>query len=70
VTPAAAGPLGQAPSTDDRILELSTGTVSQIRAQLGDLSPDELRRLKETELASRRRTTLIAAIDRELADTD
>jgi hypothetical protein len=70
VTPAAAGPLGQAPSTDDRILELSTGTVSQIRAQLGDLSPDELRRLKETELASRRRTTLIAAIDRALADTD
>ena len=60
---------GQATGTD-RIAELATGTVSQIRAELGELSPDELRRLKETELANRRRTTLIAAIDRALADAD
>jgi hypothetical protein len=70
VTPSEAGAPGQAASTDDRIAELASGTVSQIRAQLGDLSPDELRRLKETELASRRRTTLIAAIDRALTGAD
>lgn len=50
----------------DRLVELSWGTVSQIRAQLGDLSPDELRRLREIELASRNRTTLVSAIDRAL----
>lgn len=52
----------------DRLEELSAGTVTQIRPQLGELSPDELRRLREIEAANRNRTTLIAAIDRTLAD--
>jgi hypothetical protein len=50
----------------DRLVKLSAGTVSQIRTQLGDLSPDELRRLREIELANRNRTTLVSAIDRAL----
>jgi hypothetical protein len=55
-------------TADDRLVELATGTISQIRPQLGDLSPAELRRLKEIELADRGRSTLIAAIDRALMD--
>jgi hypothetical protein len=54
--------------TTDRLDDLATGTVSQIRPQLGELSPDELGRLKEIELANRKRSTLIAAIDRALTD--
>lgn len=55
-------------ATAARVRQIAAGTVSQVRAQLGDLSVDELRQLKEVELADRRRTTLIAAIDRALAD--
>jgi hypothetical protein len=54
----------------DRLQALAAGTVTQIRPQLGDLSPDELRRLREVEVANRNRRTLIAAIDRTLAEVE
>ncbi|HSK95271.1 MAG TPA: hypothetical protein VK891_01525 [Euzebyales bacterium] len=57
---------GAASDTDRRLEELCAGTVSQVRAQLGGLSPDELRRLRQIEHANRNRSTLIAAIDRAL----
>jgi hypothetical protein len=62
---AVAGPAEEGGGSDP-IEELAAGTVSQIRAELGALSPDELRRLREIEVANRNRTTLIAAIDRAL----
>jgi hypothetical protein len=55
---------------EDRIEQIVAGTVSQVRAQLADLSPDELRRLRDVEAANRNRTTLLAAIDRALAEAD
>lgn len=61
-----AGSPGVPSGTDDRLRELAAGTVSQIRSQLGDLSPAELRRLRELEVADRNRTTLVSAIDRAL----
>jgi hypothetical protein len=61
-----AGPPEDPTGTDDRLRELAAGTVSQIRSQLGDLSPAELRRLRELEMANRNRTTLVSAIDRAL----
>ena len=63
---AVAGPADERGGDSDRVEQLSTGTVSQIRAELGGLSPDELRRLRALEVANRNRTTLIAAIDRAL----
>ena len=50
----------------DRLRELATGTVSEIRAQLDDLSPEELRSLRTIEESNRNRTTLLTAIDRAL----
>lgn len=50
----------------ERLRTMASGTVSQIRAQLGELSPDELRTLREIEVGNRNRTTLLTAIDREL----
>jgi len=47
---------------------IAGGTVSQIRPQLAELSPDELRRLRDIEAAGRNRSTLLAAIDRALAE--
>jgi hypothetical protein len=55
---------------EDRIEQIAGGTVSQVRAQLVDLSTDELRRLRDVEAANRNRTTLLAAIDRALAEAD
>jgi hypothetical protein len=56
------------PSDADRLRELASGTVSEIRAQLGDLTADELRRLRSIEESNRNRTTLLTAIDRALVD--
>jgi hypothetical protein len=53
-------------ATPDRIRQIGAGTVNEARAQLGSLTPAELRELREFELANRNRTTLIAAIDRAL----
>jgi hypothetical protein len=53
-------------SASNRMRTLADGTVSQVRAQLAELSTDDLRALREAELAGRNRTTLIAAIDRAL----
>lgn len=58
----------EVPSDADRLRELATGTVSEIRAQLDDLSPDELEALRSIEESNRNRTTLLTAIDRALAD--
>ncbi len=55
-------------SDADRLRELATGTVSEIRAQLGDLTADELRSLRSIEESNRNRTTLLTAIDRALVD--
>lgn len=57
---------GQA--AENRIEQIARGTVSHVRAQLPDLSADELRDLREVEAATRNRTTLLAAIDRALAE--
>lgn len=69
---AAPGPPGSGsdapPSDADRLRALATGTVSEIRAQLGDLTADELRRLRSIEESNRNRTTLLTAIDRALVD--
>jgi hypothetical protein len=65
-TPATvAGPTGD-DATPDRIRQIGAGTVNEARAQLGGLTPAELRELREFEVANRNRTTLIAAIDRAL----
>jgi hypothetical protein len=65
-TPApVAGPTGD-DATPDRIRQIGAGTVNEARAQLGGLTPAELRELREFEVANRNRTTLIAAIDRAL----
>lgn len=57
-------PIGDASTLRD----LASGTVSEIRARLVDLSPDELRSLREIETANRNRVTLLTAIDRALDD--
>lgn len=54
----------------ERMRQMATGTVAEVRAQLGDLSADELRELRKAELANRNRTTLIASIDRAIADAE
>lgn len=51
-----------------RVAALASGTVNQARARLGELTPTELRRLREIEAAGRNRVTLIAAIDSALED--
>lgn len=55
-------------SQPDRLRELATGKVSEIRAQLADLTADELRTLRSIEESNRNRTTLLLAIDRALVD--
>ncbi|MBW3603290.1 MAG: hypothetical protein KY460_00020 [Actinobacteria bacterium] len=50
----------------DRTRALASGTVSEIRAALPELSPAELRALRAFETANRNRVTLLSAIDREL----
>jgi hypothetical protein len=57
-------------ATENRIEQMARGTVSQVRAQLADLSTDELRELRDVEAATRNRTTLLSAIDRALAEQD
>jgi hypothetical protein len=61
-------PAEDEPATDDRIARIAGGTVSQVRAQLADLSAAELRELRDVEAATRNRTTLLSAIDRVLAE--
>lgn len=51
----------------DGLRALAGGTVSEIRATLPDLSPEDLRSLREIETANRNRTTLLSAIDRALS---
>lgn len=51
------------------ITELADGTVREIRARLDSLSVSELRELREVEEASKNRKTLLAAIDRALAES-
>lgn len=46
--------------------DLASGTVSEIRAQLDDLSADQLHGLRDIETANRNRVTLLTAIDRVL----
>lgn len=50
----------------DRLRAMASGTVSEIRAQLEDLSKDELRSLRQIEVNNRNRTTLLTAIDKAL----
>lgn len=50
----------------DRLRAMARGTVSEIRARLSQLSPDELRQLRDIEVVNRNRTTLLTAIDRAL----
>lgn len=54
------------PTLTDPIRAMASGSVSEIKAQLPDLSPEELRALRDVELANRNRITLLAAIDRAL----
>ena len=63
-------PADERPATDERIVQIAGGTVSQVRAQLGGLSTDELRELRDVEAATRNRATLLSAIDRALAEND
>lgn len=65
VTAAEAPDLG-AEAEPDRLRAMASGTVSEIRAHLDDLSEDELRSLREIEVNNRNRTTLLTAIDRAL----
>jgi hypothetical protein len=65
VTAAGSPDLG-ADAEPDRLRDLATGTVSEIRAQLDDLSAEELRSLREVEVHNRNRTTLLTAIDKAL----
>jgi hypothetical protein len=53
---------------DDHIEQIASGTVTEVRAQLADLSANELRELRKVEAAGRKRTTLLTAIDRALAE--
>ena len=66
-----AAPAGPAERPTDelsaaRVSAIADGTVAQARARLGGLTTDELRHLREIEVANRNRATLIAAIDRVL----
>jgi hypothetical protein len=54
----------------DRLRAMASGTVSEIRAQLGDLSDEELRSLRRIEVNNRNRTTLLTAIDKALGADD
>lgn len=54
------------PTLTDPIRAMASGSVSDIRARLPELSPEELRALRDVELANRNRITLLAAIDRAL----
>jgi hypothetical protein len=69
VVTAADAPDLQAEAEPDPLRELATGTVSEIRAQLSDLSDEQLRSLRAIEVSNRNRTTLLTAIDRAL-DSD
>lgn len=63
------GPQAPDPGADvepDGLRELATGTVSEIRSQLADLSPSQLRSLRQIETENRNRVTLLTAIDRAL----
>jgi hypothetical protein len=62
-------PAEDEPATDDRIARIAGGTVSQVRAQLADLSAAELRELRDVEAATRNRSTLLSAIDQALAES-
>lgn len=57
-------------ATAERLRTLATGTVSEIRAQLDDLSASELRTLRGIEVGNRNRITLLTAIDRALDADD
>lgn len=50
--------------------DLASGTVAAARARLDDLSDDDLRALREAELAGRNRTTLLTAIEQALDGSD
>jgi hypothetical protein len=54
----------------DRMQQIAAGTVAEVRAQLPDLSAEELHALRKAEVANRNRTTLIASIDRAIADAE
>jgi hypothetical protein len=49
-----------------RVQQIAEGTVADVRTQLTGLSAEELRELREVEVAGRNRTTLVAVIDRML----
>lgn len=48
--------------------DLQALTVAQVRTRLGGLGPDELRRLREREVAGKNRKGVLAEIDRLLKD--
>lgn len=48
--------------------KIADGTVAEAEKQLDDLSPDELKELRQIESDGKDRSTLIAAIDERLAD--
>jgi hypothetical protein len=66
VVTTAGGPDLDADAEPDRLRTLASGTVSEIRAQLDELSEQELRSLRMIEASNRNRTTLLTAIDRAL----
>lgn len=64
-TPAAAPDL-DVEAEPDRLRAMASGTVSEIRARLPELSEEELRSLRRIETGNRNRTTLLTAIDKAL----
>ena len=65
VTASEAPDLG-AEAEPNRLRAMASGTVSEIRAHLEDLSEEELRSLRQIEVNNRNRTTLLTAIDKAL----
>jgi hypothetical protein len=65
ITVADAPDLG-AEAEPDRLRAMASGTVSEIRAHLEDLSDEELRSLRQIEVNNRNRITLLTAIDKAL----
>ncbi|HEX6255392.1 MAG TPA: hypothetical protein VFZ70_06235 [Euzebyales bacterium] len=60
----------QVEAEPDGLRGLATGTVSEIRARLPELTQEQLRSLRGIEVSNRNRTTLLTAIDRALDSGD